>query len=111
MVQSCNLIKKLTHGSTFASTAISFGAAVGVRQHTTHTRTPASFTNVQCSHCHGPRAADGGLPSHSSLLSWGWLTFELAGGSAGAGSAGVARPLFEALDVMSDEIRIPLMMR
>lgn len=44
-----------TLGSTSAVIAVAVGSTrgtvVGVRQHTTHTRTPGSLTNVQCSHC------------------------------------------------------------
>lgn len=46
-------------------------AVVGVRQHTTHTRTPGSFTNVQCSHCHVASGGGGGGPKSSSAGSTG----------------------------------------
>lgn len=43
-----------------------WGAAVGVRQQTLQTRTPASFTKVQCSHCHETLGGGGGGPSDSA---------------------------------------------
>lgn len=43
------------------------GAAVGVRQHTAHTRTPLSFTNVQCSHSQDDVGAGGGGPNEATF--------------------------------------------
>lgn len=42
------------------------GAVVGVRQHTAHTRSPGSFTNVQCSHCQLDSGGGGAGPRPSS---------------------------------------------
>lgn len=44
------------------------GAVVGVRQHTAHTRTPGSFTNVQCSHCQFESDGGGAGPRLSSSI-------------------------------------------
>lgn len=59
-----------TVGSTGAATAVAVGGArgavVGVRQHTVHTRTPGSFTNVQCSHCQLVSGGGGTGPRPSS---------------------------------------------
>lgn len=48
---------------------MTWGATVGVLQQTAHTRTPASFTKVQCSHSQALFGAAGGGPSESVLSS------------------------------------------
>lgn len=62
-----------TVGSTGAATAEAVfstrGTVVGVRQQTTHTRTPGSFINVQCSHCQFDTDGGGAGPRPSSSTS------------------------------------------
>lgn len=66
------------------------GAVVGVRQHTAHTRSPGSFTNVQCSHCQLVSGTGGAGPrSSSSACSAVTGGVGVGGGRDVAGALGV----------------------
>lgn len=69
-------IRSLATPLLIASDGIIFGLTVGVRQQTAHTLTPASFTKVQCSHCHDELGGGGGGPREfSSSISCALLVF------------------------------------